>query len=250
MSETEVVTVGRALPALASVEPANGPFSVAVTWAAGSRVGRTDIVDLAPTIFTFKVFRSLRDDPKLFKTVRVGEWGATIVWDGNEDLEIGAEAIEEMAEEAMSNSDFTAFMKRHGLTLDAAAAQIGISRRLVAYYAKNREVPRYIALACRYLDGMLSEGAKETEVPIRAEEAIASVYSRILAEASSERSSPPVLNPEALAKWVLFRPMGSFPRVPVTGTQMMTPEEYTKLYLQEVEDPAGAELVKIGTRPR
>lgn len=153
MSENDMICVGEPLPSVASVEPANSPFSVAVTWASGARMGRTDIIDLAPMIFTFKVLRPLRDDPKLFKTVRIGEWGATIVWDGNEDLEIGAESLEDMAGETMANSDFGDFLKRHHYSFDAAAAQLGISRRLVAYYAKNREIPRYIALACQYLDG-------------------------------------------------------------------------------------------------
>ncbi|WP_082531803.1 DUF2442 domain-containing protein [Methylobacterium sp. Leaf469] len=152
MSATDTITVGRALPKLASVEPANGPFSVSVTWASGSRTWRTDIVDLAPIIFTFKVFKPLRDNPELFRSVKVGEWGASLVWPGNDDLDIGAESVEEMAEEVMTNSDFTAFLKRTGFTLDAAAAQLGIARRLVAYYAKDREIPRYIALACRQLE--------------------------------------------------------------------------------------------------
>ncbi|WP_264051685.1 DUF2442 domain-containing protein [Methylobacterium flocculans] len=152
MSATDTITVGEALPKLASVEPANGPFSVSVTWAAGSRVGRTDIVDLAPMIFTFKVFKPLRDNPELFRSVRVGDWGTSLVWPGNDDLDVGAESVEEMAEEVMTNSEFAAFLKRTGFTLDAAAAQLGIARRLVAYYAKDREIPRYIALACRQLE--------------------------------------------------------------------------------------------------
>ncbi|MCJ2036409.1 DUF2442 domain-containing protein [Methylobacterium sp. J-068] len=166
MSATDTITVGRALPKLASVEPANGPFSVSVTWAAGSRVGRTDIVDLAPMIFTFKVFKPLRDDPELFRSVQVGDWGVSLVWPGNDDLDVGAESVEEMAEEAMTNSDFAEFLKRTGFTLDAAAAQLGIARRLVAYYAKDRQIPRYIALACRQLEAEhgVSEPRRERAV--------------------------------------------------------------------------------------
>lgn len=154
MSATDTVTVGRALPKLATVEPGNGPFDVSVTWAAGERVGRTDIVDLAPMIFTFKVFRPLRDNPALFRSARVAEWGEALIWPENDDLEIGAETIEEMAAEVMTNADFGAFLKRNGFTHDAAAAQLGIARRLVAYYAKNRDIPRYISLACKQLDTM------------------------------------------------------------------------------------------------
>jgi hypothetical protein len=152
---TEIVTVGRALPKLASVEPGNGRYDVQVTWAAGARVGRTDTVDLAPMIFTFKVFKALRDGAVAFDTVRLGDYGASIVWPENEDLDIGADAIEEMAEQAMTNEDFSAFLKRNKLTFDAAAAHLGIARRLVAYYAKEREIPRYIALACQQLDLLL-----------------------------------------------------------------------------------------------
>ncbi|MBV8746324.1 MAG: hypothetical protein JO134_14905 [Xanthobacteraceae bacterium] len=52
----------------------------------------------------------------------------------------------------MSSADFRAWLERHNFTYDAAAAQLGISRRLVAYYASKRDLPRYIVLACRYLD--------------------------------------------------------------------------------------------------
>ena len=65
---------------------------------------------------------------------------------------MGAATIEQLAEEAMTNEDFAAFLKRSKLTFEGAAGELGISRRLVAYYATNRPVPRYIALACRYID--------------------------------------------------------------------------------------------------
>lgn len=157
MSGTDIVTVGRALPKLASVEPGNGRYDVQVTWASGARTGLTDTVDLAPMIFTFKVFKPLRDGTVALDTVRLGDYGASIVWPDNEDLDIGADAIEEMAAQTMTNADFSAFLKRNKLTLDAAAAHLGIARRLVAYYAKERDIPRYIALACRQLDTELGE---------------------------------------------------------------------------------------------
>jgi hypothetical protein len=43
-------------------------------------------------------------------------------------------------------------LDRHGLTLDAAGAVLGISRRQVAYYAKDRPIPRLVALACAGYD--------------------------------------------------------------------------------------------------
>ncbi|WP_246102789.1 hypothetical protein [Methylobacterium terricola] len=183
---TDIVTVGRALPKLAGVEPGNGRFDVRVTWASGERAGRTDTVDLAPMIFTFKVFKPLRDGTVAFDAVRLGDYGASIVWPDNDDLDIGADAIEEMASEAMTNADFEAFLKRNRLTFDAAAAQLGIARRLVAYYAKEREIPRYIALACRQLDLML--GAADEQVPAAGEPSVAGGMMHMHSMAAHARS--------------------------------------------------------------
>ncbi len=159
MSATDRITVGEPLPRLASVEPADGPYAVALTWAEGPRVGRSDVVDLAPILLTFKVFRPLRDDDALFRTVRLGAYGASIVWPAHADLDIGADSLEELAEETMTNAEFAAFLQRHGLTHDTAAARLGISRRMVAYYAKSHAVPRVMALACRYID-LQAEGSR------------------------------------------------------------------------------------------
>lgn len=152
MSETDMIVVGEPLPRIASVATTDLPYTVTVTWETGARAGRTDTIDLAPIILTFKVFRPLRDDTALFATVRLGEWGASIVWPGDADLDIGADSLEEMAEGAMTNAEFAAFLQRHDLTLDAAAARLGLSRRMVAYYAKSHDIPRVVALACKYLD--------------------------------------------------------------------------------------------------
>ncbi|GJE81551.1 DUF2442 domain-containing protein [Methylorubrum thiocyanatum] len=151
MSATDRITVGEPLPRLASVV-AGGPYEVALTWAEGARVGRSDVVDLAPIILTYKVFRPLREDAAQFRAVRLGEGGRSIVWPDDADLDIGADSLEGLAEETMTNADFAAFLQRHGLTYDAAAAHLGISRRMVAYYAKSHAVPRVLALACRYID--------------------------------------------------------------------------------------------------
>lgn len=123
-----------------------------MTWVAGARLGRTDRVDLAPIIFTYRVFRPLRDGTIPFDAVRLGACGGSIRWEGNDDLDIGAETIEDLAAATMTNAEFSDFLRRNRLTLDAAAAQLGIARRRVAYFAKDREIPRYIALACRQLD--------------------------------------------------------------------------------------------------
>ena len=163
MSEADMIAVGDPLPSVAFVETGTDPFTVVVTWGEGARAGRRDVIDLAPVLMTYKTFAPLRDDAALFASVRVSEFGEAIEWGEDDALAVSAMTLERLAEETMTNADFAAFLKRNGLTRDAAAGQLGIARRLVSYYAKNREIPRYIMLACRYLDGQI--GARGTRPP-------------------------------------------------------------------------------------
>jgi BrnA antitoxin of type II toxin-antitoxin system len=154
MNETEqVVSIGDPMPRLASVA-GRGAYEIVVSWAAGStREHNADLVDLAPLVLTHKLYRPLRDDPDLFKTVHLIEGGSAIAWGDDDAIDMAATSVERLAEEQMSSADFHSWLEQHKLTYDATAAQLGISRRLVAYYAADqRPVPRYIALACRYLD--------------------------------------------------------------------------------------------------
>jgi hypothetical protein len=150
MKDPNLVHVGRSLPRLAKVAPQE-KLSIAVTWRADSGRPQHEIVDLAPDLFTYKFYRPLWDDPKLFRTVHVTHDGTAIGWGPDDAIDMAATSIERLAEEAMTPLDFAGFLKETGLTYDAAAAQLGVSRRLVAYYAKDREVPRHIALACAHL---------------------------------------------------------------------------------------------------
>ena len=151
MNETSMARIGDPMPYVGSVAPRD-EYEVAVSWRAGPRSGKTDMVDLAPVILSYKAYHPLRLDRKLFKGVRVSEGGAAIGWGETDELDIPATTLERLAEESMNPGEFRAWLDRHGLTYDAASAQLGISRRLVAYYAAQRRVPRYIALACRYFD--------------------------------------------------------------------------------------------------
>jgi hypothetical protein len=153
--EEGTVRVGDPMPRLASVAHHDG-MEVAVSWRSGLRAGKADVVDLAPAIMTYKVYRPLRDDPGLFKSVHLTADGTAIAWGADDTIDMAATTVELLAEETMTSSDFRAWLERHALTYEAAAAQLGISRRLVGYYAGKRSVPRYIALACRYLDSQHS----------------------------------------------------------------------------------------------
>jgi len=146
------------MPRLASVAHHDG-MEIVVSWRTGLRAGKADVVDLAPGIMTYKVYRPLRDDPELFKSVHVTDDGTAIAWGADNAIDMAATTVERLAEETMTSSDFRAWLERHALTYEAAAAQLGISRRLVGYYASKRRVPRYIALACRYLDSQHSTQA-------------------------------------------------------------------------------------------
>ena len=160
MSATDAIRAGEPLPRIRCVSPEDN-WTVLVTWQSGER----QLVDLAPAVFTYKFYRPLREDRALFSTVHPIEDGAAVAWGGDDAVDMAAATIARLAAETMEPADFSAFLKRHALTFDAAAAQLGISRRLVAYYASERQLPRHIALACAYLDGALGR-QPETEVPI------------------------------------------------------------------------------------
>lgn len=165
MTDPDIVRVGEPMPRLASVLPV-GETSVCVEWSDGPRAHRREMIDLAPILFRLKCYRPLREDPDLFRTVGVIRSGSAIGWGGGGDdasLDMAATTLEQLAEETMTPADFKAFLDRNGLTFDAAAAQLGISRRLVAYYAGRREAPRYIALACNYLDAQRAAGGSRRD---------------------------------------------------------------------------------------
>jgi hypothetical protein len=152
MSETDIIEIGDPLPVVRSVS-AHDRRTVSVTWDDGTR----KLVDLAPVIFSYKFYRPLRDDDALFQTVHLTDDGAAIAWGDDDVIDMDASTVERLAAETMEPADFANFLKRHKLTFDGAAAQLGISRRLVAYYASERDVPRYIALACAYLEASLAK---------------------------------------------------------------------------------------------
>jgi hypothetical protein len=145
------VSVGDPMPRLGSVALHDG-MQVTVSWRSGLRAGKADIVDLAPAIMTYKLYRPLRDNAELLKSVHLTADGAAIAWGSDDAIDMAATTVERLAEETLDSSDFRAWLERHSFTYEAASAQLGISRRLVGYYASRRRVPRYIALACLYLD--------------------------------------------------------------------------------------------------
>lgn len=139
------------MPRISVVKPGPG-LTIDVTWEIGSRSGTAECIDLEPDILTYKIYRSLRGAKgrPVFEDVRVTDGGTRLVWPDGTDM--AATSLERLAEESMTNEEFRIFLSANNLSLTAASAQLGISRRQVAYYAKDKEVPRQIALACRGLE--------------------------------------------------------------------------------------------------
>jgi len=112
--------------------------------------GKAFTVDLRDFVRSLKGLRSLRD-PSKFARADLGEGGFSLVWPG--DLDVGADRIYEIALEQNGRTDAASFIRwrwRNRLSLSAAAEALGVSRRMVAYYASGEhEVPRTILLACR-----------------------------------------------------------------------------------------------------
>jgi hypothetical protein len=146
MSANEMVDTGVPMARIASIRVV-GPASLEIAWADGARAGRTDEVDLTPVIGTYKVYRPLRHNPELFATARAIDDGYAVAWSGF-DVDMSAETIETLAGEAMTPTEFAAFLDRNGLTQEAAAALLGRSRRQIGYYLRPGPVPRVVALAC------------------------------------------------------------------------------------------------------
>jgi hypothetical protein len=145
MSASDIIDSGTILPSMAMAQPLLG-FALRVVWNKGDRTGREDVVDLRPVINSYKVYRPLRDEA-LFLTGKRADDGEAIAWPGD-DLEISADMVHSLAEEAMAPQDFSTFLLRNKLTQEAAAALLGRSRRQIANYTSVGPVPRIVALAC------------------------------------------------------------------------------------------------------
>lgn len=140
----DYIEVGRPIPRIAAVEVMDRRW-VRVTWADG---GISEI-DLTPALASHKGFVRLRSDDELFRTVSVGEFGGYLEWaDGSE---ISTVWLEELSDASLDNAGFREAMDRLQMSLDGMAARLGVARRLIADYRKDKPIPKYIALATRYL---------------------------------------------------------------------------------------------------
>lgn len=142
--DDEFVEVGGPMPIIRNAEPVES-FVLRVEW----DDGREEEIDVAPAILSHRAFVALRANPELFKSFVVRDRGDSLVWPDGQEL--SADWIQELAPRELDNAAFRDAMAELRLSLDGMAARLGIARRLVADYRKDRPIPRTVALATRYL---------------------------------------------------------------------------------------------------
>ncbi|WP_431856852.1 DUF2442 domain-containing protein [Azospirillum sp.] len=124
---------------------AEAPASLLVTW----KDGTGERVDLSTLIAKGRYLAPLQD-PAVFRAAQVGEWGWSVEWPNGIDLsshQLWRWAGEQKGD-FMPADDFRAWMERNGMSLSKAADALGLSRRMVAYYASGeRPVPKTVRLA-------------------------------------------------------------------------------------------------------
>jgi hypothetical protein len=141
----------KTLPRIVAVAPGNEPTTLRVRWDKGDE----SLVNVSGVIENFRVYEPLRHAPELFRQVRLGDHGTDIVW--TDEIDMSADTLWRLAQEqagvTLSADAFREWRERHAYTLDAAAAALGISRRMVAYYEQGKKpIPRVVALATKALE--------------------------------------------------------------------------------------------------
>ncbi|GHU27073.1 hypothetical protein AGMMS50256_05990 [Betaproteobacteria bacterium] len=113
--------------------------------------GQHFVLDLACVIDRFPALARL-STPSVFASAEIGDGGMSIIWDGDDELELAADNLRARAIEqadGFSHEFIWNWMAKNQLTLDDAARAIGVSRRMLAYYRSGKNpVPRTVALAC------------------------------------------------------------------------------------------------------
>jgi DNA-binding XRE family transcriptional regulator len=137
----------KSLPRILSVEVTDEPYTLLIHW---NQPSQKSTVNVSYLIDSFKAYAPLKSSPELFLSVRVGEYGTDVVWP--DQLEIAADTLwrltQEQAGKTMSAADFQMWRAKRAYTLDEAAAALGLSRRMVAYYDHgDKPIPRVVALA-------------------------------------------------------------------------------------------------------
>ena len=138
------------------------PGSLLLTFADGEQfsVKLDEIIARHPTL-------QLLADPAVFATAAIGEWSDTVIWANDDNLELAADNLRARAVEQAGECSHELvwnWMAKHGMTLDRAAQELGLSRRMLAYYRSGeRPVPRTVALAMKGWDALYAGKSKAKE---------------------------------------------------------------------------------------
>lgn len=143
-ADDNFVEVGGPMAVILRAKPL-GQMRIRVDW----QDGRQEDIDIGPAIHSHRAFVTLRQDPELFSAFEVRSRGDALVWPGGQEL--SADWIAELAPRELDNAEFREAMAQLRLSLDGMAMRLGIARRLVADYRKDKPIPRTVALATRYL---------------------------------------------------------------------------------------------------
>jgi len=108
-------------------------------------------VDVFPMIQRAPVLAPLRH-ASIFQQARLGAFGGCVAFGDDDNLELAADNLRAPAIEqsgGYSHEYLFDWMHRHGLTQQAAADALGLSRRMLGYYLSGaKPLPRTVALAC------------------------------------------------------------------------------------------------------
>jgi hypothetical protein len=135
-------------PSLIRSVKARPPAALEITWS----TGETRMVDIGRIIKRFKLYAPLKN-AGLFGKAKADPWGHAVNWPG--DIDMGSDQLYELGREQAGEwgpERFAAWMVEHGLSLNAAADALGLSRRMIAHYRTgSRPIPRVVTLACEGL---------------------------------------------------------------------------------------------------
>lgn len=112
-------------------------------------------IDLAPIIGARAALAPLADSD-VFDRARLSDDGWSIEW-AAVGIDFGAPQLRRWADEqagrTMSAASFREWIRRNKLTLDRAAKELGLSRRMIAYYLSGEQpIPRTVMLATEGLE--------------------------------------------------------------------------------------------------
>jgi Protein of unknown function (DUF2442) len=135
-----------------------GAMRLALDYADGQKFE----VDIEPIVKRFKVLKPMLD-AKIFKTASVVSGGFAVRWACDDNLELAADNLRARAIEQSgqySHEFLWNWMHKHEFTLDTAAAALGLSRRMIAYYRSGEKpLPTTVALACHGYDALAVKAA-------------------------------------------------------------------------------------------